>query len=416
MTSNRGKQTAPFLLVGIDHHQASVAVRERFSLSQPEQLQLLQALHAAGVHSPLIIATCNRTQIFCRNTQPELVIRQLLQHSGGTMEDFRQYGQVLHCQPALQKLFEIAAGLDSQVLGDLQIIKQVKDAYQTSVEAGLADAHLHRLMQHVLRAHKRIRNETDLGKGAASIAGAAVRYVVEQVGSLREMNVLLVGSGKIGKVACANLVGFSPRKITVVNRTFARAEKLGLRFEVNVAPWEALTAEIAAADVVLVATGAQEPVVLPHHVQCPAIGRKVLVDLSIPRNIAPEVGNLPNIEVADLDNLRSESDAAFAERQASVGPALDIIAHELEKYEAWRGVQKVAPTIRALTEKFESIRRNEMEFFRNKLEDGDLDKVEQLTERIVKKIAAHSIEHLRANANEAEDVTAFVRDMFKLEN
>jgi glutamyl-tRNA reductase len=341
--------------------------------------------------------------------------RLLERYVSASAEELEHYGHLRQGPKAVEKLFEIAAGLDSQILGDLQIIKQVKDAYQQSCDKGYADSRLHRLMQHVLRAHKRIRHETGLGKGAASVAHAAVQFVLERVGSLQNKNLLLVGTGKIGKVTCQNLVGYRPRSLTLLNRNRDRAERIASRLEIHAGGLEALPREVAKADIVIVATGAAEPILTREHLQCPVAGHTILLDLSIPRNIAPEVAEVNNVELADLDDLNATSDAAFQERLASVPQARELIQHELGRYESWLESQQVAPTIRALQEKLEAIRTEEMKAYRNKLEEQDVQKVEQLTHRIVKKIAAHSIEHLRAHPEASDALTGMVRDMFKLE-
>jgi glutamyl-tRNA reductase len=246
-----------------------------------------------------------------------------------------------------------------------------------------------------------------------------VQFVTREVGTLQDKRILLVGAGKMGKVTCANLQSYCPSEITLVNRTKTRAQRLGKRYAqqpgVRVSRFEHLAAEFAWADVVIVATGSEHYVLRPEHLRCPAVGRKVVVDLSVPRNIDPAVGELPNVLLADLDTLQATTDSAYQERLAAVPAARAIVAHELDNYEHWQAAQRVAPTIRALHDKFDTIRRQELDYARHKLNAAEFDVLERITERIVRKIAAHSIDHLRSTPADAESVAELLREMFKLE-
>jgi glutamyl-tRNA reductase len=239
------------------------------------------------------------------------------------------------------------------------------------------------------------------------------------VGSLHNKRILLVGAGKMGKVTCANLLSYNPAEITLVNRTTARAQRLGTRYanapNVRVGSFDTLAAEFAWADIVIVATGSQQYVLRPEHLRCPAVGRKVVVDLSVPRNIDPTVGELHNVLLADLDTLQATTDSAYNERLQAVPAARAIVAHELDNYAHWQAAQRVAPTIRALHDKFDTIRRQEMDLVRHKVSPAQFDVLERITERIVRKIAAHSIDHLRSTPADAESVAELLREMFKLQ-
>jgi glutamyl-tRNA reductase len=271
-------------------------------------------------------------------------------------------------------------------------------------------------MQHVFRAHKRSRNETSLGEGAATTAYAAVRFAMNTFDSLSDKNILLIGTGKIGKVTCKNLVSLGAKKVTLMNRTRDRAEFVADRFDLDVASLDDMPAEIANADLVIVATGAADPVIDLNDMK-PSIkeGRfKVLLDLSVPRNIDPSVGSLDFVDLANMDFLTDVTDHAYRKREENIPLVKKIIEDELTDYKNWLSTQKVVPTIKALTQKFEDIRDDEFEFFKNKIKDSDRAKVENLTRRIVNKIAAYSIEHLRDH-HESDEITQVVHEMFKLQ-
>jgi glutamyl-tRNA reductase len=403
-------------VVGVNHWEATIDVRERFSLSEIQKKDLIEAALREGIESLFVVSTCNRTEIFAQDVSPQELIRLLVAYSNATLDEFHNYGFEKEGRPAVQHLFHLTVGLDSQILGDVQVVNQVKEAYEFASDLDAVDGELHRLMQHVFRAHKRSRNETSLGEGAATTAYAAVKFAVETFDNLADKNILLVGTGKIGKVTCKNLINLGARKLTLINRTRDRAEFVADKFDLEVADMERLPENVAGADLIIVATGSQKPVVTLDDMK-PSIlnpSFKVLVDLSVPRNIDPEIGDLNFVDLANMDFLTDVTDEAYRRREETIPIVKKIIDDELTDYQNWLSKQKVVPTIKALTSKFDTIREDEFEFFKNKISDTDKDKVENLTRRIVNKIAAYSIEHLRDH-HESEEVTQVVHDMFKLE-
>jgi len=406
-----------FTVIGINHWEAPVEVRERFSLSSSNQRLLLDGARREGIESLILVSTCNRTEIIAEHASPEELIRLLVTYSNGNLDEFHKYGFELKGIAAVNHYFRVATGLDSQILGDLQIIKQVKEGYELSASENIVSGELHRMMQHVFRAHKRSRNETSLGHGAATVAYAAVRFAMKTFKNLYDRNILLVGTGKIGKVTCKNLVNLGAGKLTLVNRTRDKAEFVANKFKVEVADMDKLPEQIKEADLVIVATGSHEPVILPEHMG-PAMKDpkpKIMLDLSVPRNIHPEVAEYSFVSVANMDMLSDVTDEAYRKREEQVPLVKKIIEQEICDYKLWLKQQKVVPTIKALTHKFETIREDELEFFRNKITGTDIDNVDNLTRRIVNKIAAYSIEHLRDH-HDSEEVTELVAQMFKLKN
>ena len=405
-----------FTTIGINHWDAPVEVREKFSLDEVNKKRLLEGARREGISSMFVVSTCNRTEIFSQGASTSELIRLLTNYSNGSLDDFHSHGFELEGQRAIQHLFHVATGLDSQILGDLQIVKQVKEGYELSACHDMISGELHRLIQHVFRAHKRSRNETSLGHGAATVAYAAVKFALRTFENLTHKNILLVGTGKIGKVTCKNLVNLGASKLTLINRTRDRAEFIAGKFNLLVADMEQLPEQIADADLVIVATGANEPVIRPEHM-LPSIKKpkfKVMLDLSVPRNIDPKVAALDFVDVANMDMLSDVTDEAYKKREEEVPLVKKIIDDELSNYKLWLDEQRVVPTIKALTHKFETIREDELNFFRNKIETDNFDKIDKLTRRIVKKIAAYSIEHLRDH-HHSEEVAEMVAKMFKLE-
>lgn len=405
-----------FISIGINHWDAPVEIREKFSLNSDNQENMIEGARREGMESMFIVSTCNRTEVFAQGATANELIRLLTTYSHGTLDEFHNYGFELEGERAVQHLFKVATGLDSQILGDLQIVKQVKEGYEFAASEGMISGELHRLIQHVFRAHKRSRNETSLGQGAATVAYAAVKFATRTFENLLNKNILLVGTGKIGKVTCKNLVNLGASKLTLINRTRDRAEFVANKFNLEVADIDQLPKQIAEADLVIVATGATNPIISMKDMG-PSIEKpryKIMLDLSVPRNIDPAVASLDFVDVANMDMLSDVTDEAYKKREEEVPLVKKIIDDEFSNYKLWLSEQRVVPTIKALTQKFESIRENELSFFQNKIETNDFDKIDNMTRRIVNKIAAYSIEHLRDH-HSSDEVAEMVAKMFKLE-
>src|SRR5699024_2719329 len=415
--ANEKVKIEDFSIVGVNHWDATVDIRERFSLKTEQMKELIQGGQRGGIESLFVISTCNRTEVFAQNTAPKELIRLLTTYSDARMDDFRHYGFKKEGKPAVNHIFEVVTGLDSQILGDLQVVNQVKESYRLASDMKAISGEMHQLMQHIFRAHKRSRNETALAEGTSSTAYAAVKFAQETFGNLEGKGVLLVGTGQIGKVTCKNLVSLGATELTLINRTRERAKLVANKFDAEVAKMAQLPEELAKADLIVVATGADKPVVNLDDMK-PSILEpkyKVMVDLAVPRNIVPEIGELDFVDLANMDLLTDVTDKAYRRREENIPKVKAIIDDERSKYEDWLSKQVVVPTIKALTSKLDDIRKDEYDFFENKIAERDQKKVEKLTRRIVNKIAAYSIEHLRSH-HESEQVTQVVNDMFKLEN
>lgn len=323
-----------FTAIGITHWDAPVEIREKFSLNKDCMSLLLEGAEREGIRSLFIVSTCNRTEIFALGASTKELIRLLTTYSHGTLDEFHSYGVELEGERAVRHLFSVATGLDSQILGDLQIVKQVKEGYEFSANRNMVSGEMHRLVQHVFRAHKRSRSETSLGHGAATVAYAAVKFAMQTFENLVSKNILLVGTGKIGKVTCKNLVNLGASKLTLINRSRDRAEFVAGKFNLEVADMNQLPEQIADADLVIVATGATEPVIRPEHmipsIEAPKF--KVMLDLSVPRNIDPNVASLDFVDVANMDMLSDVTDEAYKKREKEVPLVKHIIEDEISAY------------------------------------------------------------------------------------
>ncbi len=405
-----------FVVVGINHWKAPVQVRECFSLTEGQRENLLDEAREIGLDNLIVLSTCNRTELFGITPDEKQFEDLLVRHTKGDIETFKSYGFALHGEKAVQHLYRVTVGLDAQILGDLQIVKQVKEAYEASKSYNLVEGELHRLFQSIFRTHKRVRTETDLGYGAASVAYAAVQFARRHIDNWQEKNILLLGTGKIGKVTCKNLVGLGASQLTLINRNKERADDLADRYSLTVSGFENLVDEVSRADLILVATGAPHPILNKSHF--PTNGqahRQVLLDLSVPRNVDTDVEELEQVQLVNMDQLNDATDESFRIREQSVPAAEAIIADEFNAYLDWLSEQKVVPTIVALTRKLNEIRDEELERYRHQFPEEVVGRLELVTHRIVNRIAAHSIDHLKANKESPEELTRMVQSMFKLE-
>jgi len=405
-----------FVVVGINHWNAPVAIRECYSLSGNQRETLLEAARAEGFENLIVLSTCNRTELFGITPDYKNFEALLIQHTNGDAATFKSHSFVLHGEAAVKHLYKVTVGLDAQILGDLQIVKQVKEAYEASIKYNLVEGEIHRLFQSIFRTHKRVRTETDLGYGAASVAYAAVQFARKHINDWQEKRILLMGMGKIGKVTCKNLVGLGASSLTLMNRNKERADDLADRYNLSVSGFEDIVDEVAKADLIVVATGAPHPILNKSHF--PTNGQahhQVLLDLSVPRNVDTDVEELEEVELVNMDQLNDATDESFKIREQSIPAAERIINEEFNGYLDWLSEQKVVPTIVALTQKLHAIRDEELERYRHQFPEEVIGRLELVTHRIVNRIAAHSIDHLKANKESPEELTKMVESMFKLE-
>ena len=386
-----------FTCIGVNHWSAPVVIREKFSLSEDRKAELYAKAKELNIDQLIVISTCNRTELFAKDCETSDLIDLFVSFTNGTTAEFDEFGFETFGEDAVRHLFEVAVGLDAQILGDLQIIKQVKQSYEASKLADLCSSDLHRLMQIVFKSHKRIRKETDLGVGTASVASAAVQFAQHHFKNFAEKHVVLVGTGKMGKITCKNLINLGVKKITLVNRSEGKAEALAEKYQVESAAFSQINSVLETADLVIVATGSQTPVVTKAHLsEVAEVGpRRFYIDLSVPRNIAEDVREHPAAVLINMDDLQNSMDQAFSRRKAAVPMANQIIRNELHNYRKWLKEQQLGPVISAVNERLETIRQSELEKMQHQFTDADWEKIELLTHRIIRKIANDKLEELR---------------------
>ncbi|MCQ0111483.1 glutamyl-tRNA reductase [Zhouia amylolytica] len=407
----RGKS---FYAVGISYKKADAETRGRFSLDTVGKERLLVQAKDEGLESLLVISTCNRTEVYGFAQHPFQLIKLICDNSNGTVEEFQQVGYVCKNNDAIAHVFRVGTGLDSQILGDFEIISQLKQSFAASKKLELTDHFLERLCNSVIQASKRIKNETDISSGATSVSFASVQYIMNEVENISDKNILLFGTGKIGRNTCENLVKHTKNEhITLINRTKDKAEKIAGKFNLIVKDYCELQTEILNTDILIVSTGAQHPTVskdLIHRTK-----PLLILDLSIPKNVANDVSELDNVTLVHLDHLSQMTDQTLERRKAHIPKAEQINEEVKTEFIQWLQTRKFAPTIKALKKKLKSLKDAEIDFQRRKIEDFNEEQATIISERIIQKITTHFANHLKDNSNTSDESIDLIQKVFQLE-
>lgn len=403
-----------FYVVGLNYKKADAEIRGQFTVPADAQPLLLAQAKAAGIESLMINSTCNRTEIYGFAEHPYQLIKLICDHSNGTAEAFQKVGYVYKSSDAVTHVFRVATGLDSQILGDFEIISQIKFACNQSRSFGLINTFLDRLVNAVIQASKRIKNETDLSTGATSVSFAAVQYILRNVPEVSQKNILLFGTGKIGRNTCENLIKHTKNKhITLINRTKEKAERIAGKFNLTVKDFSELQAEIQQSDVLVVATGAQNPTV---DVNILNLRKPLLIlDLSVPKNVDANVLQTQGVSLIHMDELSKITDDTLEKRRAQIPAAERILEEVKQEFLEWTKVRKFAPTISALKQKLQEIKNSEIDFQSKKLNGFNEEQAEIISNRIIQKITTHFANHLKDDDTSVEESIFLINKIFQLE-
>ena len=402
-----------FYAIGMSYKKADAETRGRFSLDAVAQAKLLQQAQEENIESLIVTSTCNRTEIYGFAQHPFQLIKLLCENSRGTVEDFQKVAYVYKGSEAINHMFRVGTGLDSQILGDFEIISQLKTAFAQSKEEQLVNTFLERLINSVIQASKKIKNETEISTGATSVSFAAVQYIFKNVEAISNKNILLFGTGKIGRNTCENLVKHTKHShITLINRTKDKAERLARKLNVIVKDYADLQLEIQNADVLVVATGAQNPTVDKAilNLKKPL----TILDLSIPKNVHENVMEIPGVTLVHMDQLSQITDETLENRKQHIPAAEAIIEEVKEEFIAWTKQRKFAPTIHALKAKLNSIKEGELNMQRKKMSNFDEEQAEIITARIIQKITNHFANHLKDVNTPVDESIEWIEKVFQL--
>lgn len=403
-----------FYSIGLSYKKADAEIRGHFSLDEEAKERLLEQAKAEHIEEIIVTSTCNRTEIYGFAQHPFQLIKLLCEHTHGTVEEFEKVAYVYKNKQAISHLFRVGTGLDSQILGDFEIISQLKIAFVRSKKLGLVNAFMERLINAVIQASKRIKNETEISSGATSVSFASVQYILNNVPDVSQKKILLFGTGKIGRNTCENLVKHTQNNhITLINRTKDKAEKIAGKFNLIVKEYADLQAEIRDTDILIVATGAQNPTISKELIY----SKKdlLILDLSIPKNVSDDVNDLENVSLVHLDHLSQMTDETLERRKKFIPQAEKIIAEVEGEFNSWLETRKFAPTIKALKKKLRSMKDAEIDFQRKKMADFDSEQVEVVTNRMIQKIMKHFANHLKEDSESTDESLELIQKVFQLE-
>jgi len=339
-----------FFIAGVNYKKTDATIRGMFAINTDQYANILTLAPASGLHSLFIISTCNRTEIYGFADNAGQLINLLCTQTTGDAATFTGLAYIKNGIQAIEHLFEVGAGLDSQILGDYEITGQLKQSVKFAKGYNFIDCFLERLVNCVFQTSKMIRNETALSSGTVSVSYAAVEYIKKNINLCAGRRILVVGIGKIGRNTCKNLVDYlGTTNITLINRSEEKAAELAAELGLTYAPMDELAAQIEKSDVILVAANATEPIVLKSHLGHQ--NTKLVIDLSIPCNVETAAGELANISLVNVDMLSKINDDTLSKRRAEIPKARCIIAQNMAGFIDWYNMRKNAPTINAIKSK-----------------------------------------------------------------
>ena len=414
------------LTLGLNHNTAPVSIRERVAFPA-ERLRsaLAELVRLPEVEEAAILSTCNRTEVYCGtgNSDMERIIDWIAHEQRLKREEFHPYLYAHTDAETIRHIFRVACGLDSMILGEPQILGQMKTAYQVAAEAGTLGKTLNKLFHHTFNAAKKVRTDTAIGSSPVSVAFAAVRLAQRIFDSLKEQTAVLIGAGETIELTARHLHEQGIGEIIIANRTFERAHALATQFNGFAITLPELGKHLAKADILVSSTASQLPILGKGSVESALKARKhkpmFMVDLAVPRDIEPEVGQLSDVYLYTVDDLRNTVEEGIRSRQEAAKQAEEIIDTEVDHFLAWMRAQGATETLLDFRAQAEKHRDEALNNALRALRNGRLaeDVLKQLASTLTSKlIHIPSTQIKQAGAEERHDLIAAVREIFQLKD
>jgi len=401
------------LVVGLNHNTAPIEIRECLAFPEDKMEDALSKVHALpSVKENMIVSTCNRVEVYAATRETEKAIHALRdffsQYHGISLKDFEKSLYTHVGEEAVRHIFRVASSLDSMVLGEPQILGQIKEAYDFSQQVNTSGLILHRLLHRAFHVAKRVRTETKIAISAVSVSSVAVGLAEKIFGTLKKKTVLLIGAGEMCELAARHLVSGGIEKILVTNRTYERAASLAQEFRGEAIPFEEMGLGLKKTDIVLSATNSPQPLIGHDQITKVMRDRKqkpiFFIDIADPRDIEPKVGDIENVYLYNIDDLQKVANRNIKDREKEAQKAETIVRDEVVKFVNWYRSLDVTPTIVALRKKFEEIRKKELEktlSLHPNLSEKEKKSLEALTSSIINKILHTPITLLKQTNEEA---------------
>ena len=358
---------AHITLVGLNHRTAEVGVRERFALANPEECQAWEKLVQGPVAEAFVLSTCNRVEILASGASADIeahILDSWAGLCGSSVQELRPHIYAHHTTKAVEHVFCVASSLDSMVLGEPQILGQMKEAYRAATQAGGTKTILNRLLHKAFSVAKRVRTETGIASSAVSISYAAVAMAKHIFADMKDCQAMLIGAGEMAELAATHLVQAGIRKLLIVNRTYEKARELAAAFDAEAVPFDQLFTRMSEADIVISSTGATQTIIEPEDVAQVLKRRRqkpiFFIDIAVPRDISPLVNDLDNVYVYDIDNLKEVIEENKAQRQEEAVKASHIVSQESNRFIQWLDTLQLQPTIVDIIEHHQKLMDEEL--------------------------------------------------------
>ncbi len=339
-----------FFAIGINYKKTDAIKRGDFAINTAQYEALILKASIFGISEFFVVSTCNRTEIYGLANNAQSLINLLCSETVGSKETFLQLCYIKKDIEAIKHIFTVSAGLDSQILGDYEIVGQIKTSVKFSKERNHIGAYTERLINTVLQSSKSIKNKTKLSSGTVSVSYAAIQFLKNNISEIQHKKIALIGTGKIGISTCKNLTDYlGTSNITLINRTDETASELANKFNIQSANYNQLSEIVAQSNIIIVATNSPQPLISKQDLlNC---NDKVLIDLSIPNNIDPEAASLPHITLVNVDDLSKINDETLLMRMGEIPKAKIIIESHLNDFKEWNDTRRYAPAIKAVKQK-----------------------------------------------------------------
>ena len=412
MTIKGNKTEDKFYVIGISYEKADALIRGKFTFF-PEQVEAFtKESKTNGLDNFFIVSTCNRTEFYGFAENEDQIVEQYCKYTEGNAEEFRQFMMVKEGEEAIAHLFRVSSGLESQILGDFDIIGQIKIWFSRFKKQGASNAFLERLVNTAIQISKKVKNETFLSNGSASVAYSAVNFIQATQGNLVDKNILLYGIGKIGRNTCANLVKHYPNtNITLINRIKEKADVLGLKYDITVKDHSQLAEELENTDILIVATGASNYTITEKMI--PFDKEMTIIDMSVPENVIHTLAARETIQLVNVDGLSKMVDDTIAQRRNAIPEALTIIEEHSTEFYDWLENRELVPAIQSFKDRldfFQEFAMNNM-----KKDNYNIDENETiLTEKVIQKITNQFASYLIENKESADETIQLIEKMFHL--
>lgn len=403
-------KTSNFAVLSISFEKADAETRGKFAFFDDNVKLFVNQIHDLNLGDAFVVSTCNRTEIYT-TTQNYLLIAELYcKIVGVSLTDFMQYVNILKHEEALNHLFRVAAGLESQIIGDFEIIGQIKNAYyRFRKEKRYSNPFMERAINSAIQISKRIKNETGISNGAASVSYAAVHYILKNQIQISDKNILLLGVGEIGQNTVENLVKhvYKP-KVKIANRSSDKAEKIAEKYKIPYIEFDEFQEELSKTDILIVATGAQHPIINKTHF--PNGKETLVIDLSIPNNVEKNITENTNVNLVDVDQLSLHINETMMQRQKEIPKAEEIIKEMTKDFLEWEKKRKLAPNIHHFKAVLKNMERNEMHNIHKKHRYVDVNDM-KLSDKMIQKITNRFAKYIIDNPWKAEEISKLMHEI-----